>query len=99
MGVGAMIAKRNIKQYLSSVNHFALSLTALITKETIKHVQKKFVKKRSSAGYAVAVQENTTLGLQTMWFPLTPKVSYSQRTEVATHGEETESTRLDSYGN
>ena len=99
MGHGAMIVKRSVKQYLSSVSHFALSLTALITKETTKHVQKKFVTKRSSVGYAVAVHENTTLGLQTMWFQQTPKACYLQHIEVATHDEETELARLARHGN
>lgn len=99
MGLGVMIVKRSVKQYLLSVSHFALSLTALITKETTKHVQKKFVRKRSSAGYAVAVHENTTLGLLTMWFPQTLKVSFFQRTEVATRQGAIESTGQADYGN
>ena len=76
MGLGAMTVKRNAKQYLSSVNRHALNLTARTTKALTKHVQKRFVTKHSSAGYAVAVHENTTLGLLTMWFPLTPKACY-----------------------
>jgi hypothetical protein len=82
-----------------SVSHFALSLTVLITKETIKHVRKKFGKKRSSAGFAVAVHENMTLGQQTMSSLQTPKAFSFQRTEVATHHGAIESTRLVSHGN
>ena len=99
MGLGAMTVKRNVKQYLSSVNRHALNLTARTTKALTKHVQKRFVTKRSSVGYAVAVHENTTLGLLTMWFPLTPKACYLQHTEVATHHGVTESTEPADYGN
>jgi hypothetical protein len=99
MGLGVMIVKRSVKQYLLSVNRHALNLTARTTKALTKHVQKRFVTKRSSVGYAVAVHENTTLGLLTMWFPLTPKACYLQHTEVATHHGETESTRLAKHGN
>jgi len=99
MGLGAMTVKRNAKRYLLSVNQHAQNLTALTTKALTKHVQKRFVTKRSSVGYAVAVHENTTLGLLTMWFPLTPKACYLQHTEVVTHHGETESTRLARHGN
>jgi hypothetical protein len=99
MGHGAMIVKRNVKRYLLSVSHFVLSLTVLITKETIKHVQKKFGKKHSSVGFAVAVHENMTLGQQTMLSLPTPRAFSFQRTEVATHHGAIELTRLASHGN
>jgi len=99
MGLDAMNAKRNAKRLWQSVNRHARNLTAPTTKETTKHAQNKYATTQRVVGFAVAVREAMTRGLQTMLFQPTPRVSYLRLTEVATQGAATESTKQANYGN
>lgn len=99
MGLDAMNAKRNAKQLWQSVNRHVRNLTAPTIKETTKHALNKYATAQSIAGFAVAVREAMTRGLQTMLFQPTPKVCYLRLTEVATLGVATESTKQADYGN
>jgi len=56
------------------------NLTDLTTEVTIKSVPKKYEITQNAAGYAVAVSDHMTLGLQTTLCQATPTVCYLQRT-------------------
>ena len=99
MGLDAMNAKRNAKRLWQSVNRHVRNLIAPTTKETTKHAPNKYATAQSIAGFAVAVREAMTHGLQTMLFQPTPRVCCLRLTEVATLGAVTESTKQADYGN
>lgn len=92
-----MSVRQRINKCVLHVAIYAQNLTDRITKDLTNAKRKKSATTQNNAGYVVGVIERTTLGQQTMSFPLTQTVSYLQHTDLATAVAEQECKKGNSH--